>query len=146
MEGGPNEKRSQELAMKLANFHVFRDSLEIIPSLSFCIDSAPCYPQNPSVKKQARGLERNQVPEKLVLPAAAWSLRTGRLQPFPWTLLASLSSRNSVHMAYHRRKSGVISPATHPTTKVISGNVLPKETWLSSHGKDMSRPIGHLSL
>ena len=28
------------------------------------------------------------------------------MQPFPWTLLASPSSRNSVHMAYHRRKSG----------------------------------------
>ena len=37
-----------------------RDSLEIIPSLFFCIDSAPCHPQNPSMKKQARGLERNQ--------------------------------------------------------------------------------------
>ena len=33
-------------------------------------------------------------------------------------------------------KVGVISPATHPTTEVISGNVLPKDTWLISHGKD----------
>lgn len=33
-------------------------------------------------------------------------------------------------------KVGVFSPATHPTTKVISGNVLPKDTWLNSHGKD----------
>ena len=145
LEGGPNEKRSQELARKLPNFQVSQRVLRN-NSFSFLLHwLCSLSPTESIYEKTGQRTWEKSVPEKLVFPSAAWSVRTGRLQPFPGHCLPACLPGIPCTWLSMAGKVGVVSPATHPTTKVISGNILPKETWLNSHGKDMSRPVGHLS-
>lgn len=121
--------------------------LRRIPSLSLY---SALLPATHRIHPYARLEDLREVrSRKALLPAAAWSLRTSRLQPSRGNrdnLFASLSSRNSIHVAFHLKESDYLTSPS-PTTKVLSGNVLPNPPVLLAQQpqEDMPGPAGYLS-